>query len=71
MVPGLFGKEETAWSACEWKGWIHKVHVEGLPREVKQITPATWDAALSQLQSDMVEKWKDQSLVDLKLSIIM
>ena len=61
----------TAWSEREWKQWMRKVRVEGLPKEVKQITPATWDAALDHLQTHMVYKWQDRSLADLTLPIHM
>ena len=61
----------TAWPECEWKQWMHKVRVEGLPKDTKQITLETWHTALDHLRSHMVQKWQDQRLVDLELPISM
>ena len=61
----------SAWPEREWRSWLRKVRVEGLPKEVKQITQATWDVALNDLQSHMVHTWQDRSLADLKLPIPM
>ena len=61
----------SAWPERKWRSWLHKVRVEGLPKEVKQITQATWDVALNDLQSHMVHTWQDRSLADLKLPIPM
>ena len=59
----------TVWPAREWRRFMAKVRVMNLPREVRQIPLATWDAALTRLRSDMVTEWQDNHLCTLGLPL--